>query len=140
MTRSLAAGPDRFEGGVKVQQLVSERASFGRVGRWRGANSDGFEMFWTIWGEFLLEDFTVGIFAQSLPDGGGGIVYSSPAVGCIFRATEEGVREGKAAPVYPGDFEGVLFTHEIVGALLALARKVAIGEMVAVEALMSATE
>ena len=38
----------QVQGGVKVQQLVSERAPFGRVGRWRGANSDGFERFWTI--------------------------------------------------------------------------------------------
>ena len=40
-------------------------------------------------------------------------------------------------PDYPGDCESVLFTHESVGALLALASKVPIGETAAVEAIMS---
>ena len=38
-----------------------------------------------------------------------------------------------------GNCKSVVFSHELVNALLALARKVAIGELVAVKALMSIT-
>ena len=54
---------------------------------------------------------------------------------CIW-GDGEGDREGGVAPVYPGDCEGVLFTYEFVGVLLALASKAAIGEIVAVEVLV----
>ena len=50
---------------------------------------------------------------------------------------EEGARESVVSPFYPGDCEGVLFTHEVVSALLVLASKAAIVDIVAVEALMS---
>ena len=53
-----------------------------------------------------------------------------------FGLTEETIKEGRFAFVYPGDCEGVLFPHEFEGALLALVTKVPKGEMVAVEALM----
>ena len=50
---------------------------------------------------------------------------------------EKSVEEGRVPPVYTSDCEGVLFTHELVGALLPFLGKVAIGGMVAVKALMS---
>ena len=53
--------------------------------------------------------------------------------------TEKRVRGGRVPPVYTSDCEGVLFTHELVGTLLPFSCKVAIGEMVAVEALMGST-
>ena len=84
----------------------------------------------------VFEDF-VGICLQSLSDGGGGVINPSPPADCVFGATKEGAREGGVAPIYPGDRESVLFTHEFVGTLLALVSKVPIGETAAVEALMS---
>ena len=48
---------------------------------------------------------------------------------------EKRVREGKVPPVYTSDCEGVLFTHELVGALLPFSGKAVIGEMVVVEGL-----
>ena len=50
--------------------------------------------------------------------------------------TERRVQEGRVSPVYTSSREGVLFTHELVVALLLFSGKVAVGEMVAVEALM----
>ena len=72
-----------------------------------------------------------------MSDGGGGIVNTNPPAGREFEATEEGVGEGRVSPVNTGDGEGVLNTHEFAGTLLALASKVIIGEIAAVEALMS---
>ena len=71
-------------------------------------------------------------FAQSLPYGGGGVVYPYPAAGHVFGAAKKRVREGRVSPVYTSDCEGVLFPHELVGALLPFSGKVAIGEMFAV--------
>ena len=53
--------------------------------------------------------------------------------------TEKGVREGRVPPVYTSGCEGVLFTHELVGALLPLSGRVAKGEIVMVEALTGST-
>ena len=50
--------------------------------------------------------------------------------------TEKCVREGRVPPVKTSDCEGVLFTHELVDALLSFLGKVTIGEMVAVKARM----
>ena len=66
-------------------------------------------------------------------------VYPYPVTGCSFGLTEERGREGRVPPIYASDCEGVLFTHELVGAMLPFSGKVAIGEMVAVEALMGST-
>ena len=68
--------------------------------------------------------------------GGGGAVYPYPGAGHAFGAAKKCGREGRVSPVYTSDCEGVLFTHELVGALLPFSGKVATGEMVAVEALV----
>ena len=49
--------------------------------------------------------------------------------------TEKPARWGRIPPVYTSDCEGVLFTHELVGALLPFSGRVAIGEIVTVKAL-----
>ena len=49
--------------------------------------------------------------------------------------TEKRAREGRVPPVYRSDCEGVLFLHELVSTLLLFLGRVAIGEMVMVEAL-----
>ena len=67
-------------------------------------------------------------------DVGGGVVHPNHPPVMYFGLTEETIKEGRFAFVYPGDCEGVLFPHEFEGALLALASKVPKGEMVAVEA------
>ena len=53
--------------------------------------------------------------------------------------TEKRVREGRVPSVYMSDCKGVLFMHELVGALLPFSGKVAIGEMVAVKAVIGST-
>ena len=78
----------------------------------------------------------VGVFPHALADGGGGIVYPGPSTSRVLGATEEGIGEGGVAPVNPSDGDGVLFSHKFVCSLLALAGKVAIGELVAVKALV----
>ena len=52
---------------------------------------------------------------------------------------EKRVREGRVPSVHTSDCEGMLFMHELVGALLPFSDKVAISEMVAVKALMGST-
>ena len=49
------------------------------------------------------------------------------------------VRGGEVPSVYTSEWKGVLSMHELVGALLPFSGKVAIGEMVAVKALMGST-
>ena len=78
----------------------------------------------------------IGAFAQSLSDGGGGVVYPYLATDCVLGTTEKRIRGDRVPPVYRSDCEGVLFTHELVGVLLLFSGKVTIGEMVTVEALM----
>ena len=107
--------------------------------RWGGANSDNFEGARPVKRDFLCKNFVIDAFAQSLSYGGGGVVYPYPAAGHVFGASKKRVREGRVSPVYTSDCEGVLFPHELVGALLPFSGKVAIREMVAVEALMDST-
>ena len=57
----------------------------------------------------------------------------------MFGTVEEGIGESGIAPVYPSNGEGVLFSHNFVGALLAFTSEVAIGELIAVEVLMGTT-
>ena len=65
------------------------------------------------------------------------VLYIQTHLPAAYLSMEEGVRKGGVSSVYPSDNEGVLFTHEFVGALLALASKDALGEMVAAETLIS---
>ena len=106
------------------------------VSRWGGANSDNFERGRPVEREFLFENFVIDAFAYSLSYSGRGVVYPYPAASHVFGASKERVREGGVSTVYTSDCEGVLFSHEIVGELLPFSGKVAIGEMVTVEALM----
>ena len=106
------------------------------VGRLGGANSDNFKGARPVEREFLLENLVIDTFAHSLAYSGSGVVHPYSAASHIFGASKERVRESRVSPVYTSDCEGVLLSHELVGALLPFSGKVAIGEMVAVEALM----
>ena len=106
-----------------------------RVGRGGGTNSDDFEGDCSGEGTFIFKNFVVDAFAQSLSYGSSGVVYPYPAAGHVFGETKKRIQEGRVSSVCTSDCEGVLFTHELVGVLL-FSGKVAIGEMVAVEALM----
>ena len=108
------------------------------VGRLGGANSDSFKGARPVEREFLLENLVFDAFVHSLAYSGSGVVHPYPAASHIFGASKEGVRESRVFPVYTSDCEGVLVSHELLGALLPFTGKVAIGigEMVAVEALM----
>ena len=91
------------------------------VGGLGGTNSEYLGGSSPIQREFLFEGFVVGAFPQTLADSGGGVL-------------DRGV-----APLYPSDGEGVLFSYKFVRTLLALASKVAVGELVAIEVLMYTT-
>ena len=106
------------------------------VSRWGGANSDNFKGARPVEREFLFENFVIDAFAHCSSYSGSGVAYPYPAASHIFGASEKRIREGRVSPVYTSDCEGVLLSHELVGALLPFSGKVAIGEMVTVEALM----
>ena len=53
--------------------------------------------------------------------------------------TERRVREDRVPSFYTSDCQGMVFMHELVGALLPFSGKVTMGEMVAVKALMGST-
>ena len=109
------------------------------VSRLGGAKSDNFEGARPVEREFLLENLVIDAFVHSLPYSGSGVVHPYPAASHIFGASKERVRESRVYPVHTSNCEGVLLSHELVGALLPFSGKVAIGEMVAVEALMGST-
>ena len=88
---------------------------------------------------FSFEGFVVGAFPQTLADSGGGVLDPNPSAGRVLGAAEEGIGEGGVAPIYPSDGEGVLFSYKFVRTLLALASKVAVSELVAIEILMYTT-
>ena len=71
--------------------------------------------------------------------GGGGVLDPNPSTGRVLGAAEEGIGEGRVAPIYPSDGESVLFSYKFLRTLLALASKVAVGELVAIEVLMYTT-
>ena len=89
--------------------------------------------------KFLLENFVIGAFAQSLSGCGGCVVDPYPASSDVFGSAQDRVRESGVASVDAGHCEGVLFANELVGPLLPFTSEVAIGEMVAVKALVSST-
>ena len=74
-----------------------------------------------------------------MTDSGGGIVDPYPPASRVFGATEKSIGESGVAPIDPSNGEGVLFSHNFIGAMLAFASEVTIGELIAVEALMDTT-
>ena len=104
-----------------------------------GTNSEYLEGSSPIQREFFFEDFVVGAFPQTLAGSGGGVLDPNPSAGRVLGEAEEGIGEGGVAPIYPSDGEGVLFSYKFVRTLLALASKVAVGEVVAIEVLMYTT-
>ena len=129
VTRGLAAGPDRFDG--------RSRYNVGLVSRWGGTNSDNVEGACPVEGECFCKNFVVDALAQSLLYGVGGVIYPYPTTGLVFGTTKKRVRESRMFSVYPSNCESVLFMRKLVGVLLSFTGEVAVGEMVAVEALMS---
>ena len=109
------------------------------VGGLGGTNSEYLEGFSHIQREFLFENYVVSAFPQTLADSGGGVLDPNPSAGRVLGAAEEGIGEDGVAPIYPSDGEGVLFSYKFVRTLLALASKVAVGELVAIEVLMYTT-
>ena len=70
---------------------------------------------------------------------GGGVIDPYSSASSLFGAAEEGIGESGVVPVYPNNGEGVLFSLKFIGALSAFASEVAIGELIAVEALVDTT-
>ena len=101
-----------------------------------GTNSNDLKEACPVKRNFLLENVRIGVFAQSLSGCAGCVVYPYPASGNVFGSAQERVRKSEVAPVDAGHFESVLFANELVGSLLPFTGEVAIGEMVAVKALV----
>ena len=74
-----------------------------------------------------------------MTDSGGGIGDPHPSASRVFRSTEKGIGESGVAPIDPSNGEGVLFAHDFISASLSVASEVAVGELIAIEALMSTT-
>ena len=74
-----------------------------------------------------------------MADSGGGVVDPYPSASRVFGATEKSIGESGVAPIGPSNGEGVLFAHDFIGASLAVASEVAIGELITTEALMGTT-
>ena len=74
-----------------------------------------------------------------MANSGGGIVDPYPSASRVFGATEKSIGESGVAPIHPSNGEGVLFVHNFIDALLSVASEVAIGELIAIEALMGTT-
>ena len=72
-----------------------------------------------------------------MADSGGGIVDPYPSAGHVFGATEKSIGESGVTPIDPSNGEGVLFAHEFISASLSVASEVAVGELIAIEALMA---
>ena len=104
-----------------------------------GSDSNYLEGSSQVQREFLFEDFVISAFSQTLADSGGGVVDPDPSASCRFCAAEESIVEGRVPPVYSSNGESVLFSHEFVHALLTLASKVVIDELVVVKALLGTT-
>ena len=109
------------------------------VGGLGGTNSEYLEGSSPVQREFFFENFVVSAFPQILADSGGGVLDPNPSAGLVLGAAEEGIGEGGVAPIYPSDGESGLFSYKFVRTLLALASKVAVGELVAIEVLMYTT-
>ena len=71
-------------------------------------------------------------------DNGGGIVDPYPSASRVFGATEKSIGESGVAPI-DSNGEGVLFAHTSIRAVLSVARGIAIGKLIAIEALMGTT-
>ena len=74
-----------------------------------------------------------------MADSGGGIVGPYPSASRVCGATEKSIGESGVAPIDPSNGEGVLFAYNFIGALFSVASEVAIGELIAIEALMGTT-
>ena len=136
-TRGLAAEPDRFEGRSRHNSLSPNGRPSGVLAAGEGPTTMILKGPVQVRAIFsLITLFSVPLRSPCRIVAAVLHTQTQP-VDCIFGATEERVRERGVPPVFPGDCEGVLFTHELVGALLALTSKVAISEMVAIEALIS---
>ena len=70
-------------------------------------------------------------------DSGGGIVDSYPSASQVFGTTEKSIGESGVTPTDPCNGKGVLFAHEFISALLSVASEVAVGELIAIEALIA---
>ena len=138
MTRCLAVEPDRFDGRSRYNNLSPTGCPSGLLATGEGPTGTILKGLVQLRESFSL-NFIIGAFTQSLSYGGGGVVYPYLAAGHVFGAAKKRVRQGRVSSVYASDCEGVLFTYELVSALLPFSDKVAIGEMVAVEALMGYT-
>ena len=73
-----------------------------------------------------------------MTDSGGGVVDPYPSASRVFGA-EKSIVESGVAPIDSSNGEGVLFAYNFIGALLSVASEVAIGELIAIEALMGTT-
>ena len=78
----------KIRGEVEVQQLVSQGTAIGGVSRGGGTCGNYLEGSSPIEGEFLFENFVVGVFPQPLADSGGGVIDPNPSTSRVLGAAE----------------------------------------------------
>ena len=139
VTQGSAAGPERFEGKSRYSSLSPIGRPSGVSAADEGPAASILKGPVQFSEKQIFKDFTVSAFPQPLTDSGGGVVDPYPFASRLFGAAEKGIGKSGIAPVYPSNGEGVLFSHKFIGALLAFASEVAIGELIAVEVLMGTT-
>ena len=139
VTRGLAERPERFEWRSRYSSLSPSGRPSGVSAAEEGLTAIILKGPIQFSESFSLRTLLLAPFRKTLADTGGGIVDPYPSASRVFGAAEEGIGESGVAPVYPSNGEGVLFSHEFVGALLTFASEVAIGRLVAVEVLMGTT-
>ena len=136
-TRGLVEGPDRFEEGSRYNSLSPS----GHPSGWLAAGEE--PKATTLKGPVHLREslssktlLTAPLRSPCRMVAAMLYTHTQPPTIYVFGATEKCAREGRVPTIHTSDCESVLFTHELVGALLPFSGKVAIGEMVAVKALV----
>ena len=75
-------------GEVEVQQLVFQGTAIGGVCRGGGTSGNYLEGSSPVEGEFLFENFVVGVFPHPLADSGGGVVDLNPSASRVLGTAE----------------------------------------------------
>ena len=104
--------------------------------RGEGANNDDFQGVSPVEREFLFEGFVIGAFAQSLWDCGGCVVYHTQPSARYLGRRRSASESVELRPFRRATVKACLFTHKLVGTLLPFSGEIAIGEMLAVKAMV----
>ena len=116
---------------IQIQELSAERGTVRDVGGGTGANCEDFVGARPVEQELSLENFGVRISLGALADGGSRMVHPYPAANDEFRNRTQCVGEGGISAFRWRNLEIMVLADDIVRALLAFGRQLAVGEVVA---------